>query len=72
MVSSAQRVSNHAPCPGFAASPCGGLAMAINGEPAVLRASGAMWLPAWRALVVADLHFEKGSAYARRGQLLPP
>jgi DNA ligase-associated metallophosphoesterase len=58
--------------PTFAASPCGGLAMAINGEATVLRASGAMWLPAWRALVVADLHFEKGSAFARRGQLLPP
>jgi DNA ligase-associated metallophosphoesterase len=25
-----------------------------------------------RALIVADLHLEKGSAYARRGQMLPP
>jgi DNA ligase-associated metallophosphoesterase len=58
--------------PAFAASPCGGLALAINGEATVLRASGAMWLPDHRALIVADLHFEKGSAYARRGQLLPP
>lgn len=58
--------------PTFAASPCGGLAIAINGEMTVLRASGAMWLPDHRALIVADLHFEKGSAYARRGQLLPP
>ena len=57
---------------GFAISPCGGLAMAINGEATVLRVSGAMWLPDYRALIVADLHFEKGSAYARRGQLLPP
>lgn len=56
----------------FAASPCGGLAIAINGEPTVLRTSGAIWLPARRALIVADLHFEKGSAYAMRGQLLPP
>ena len=56
----------------FSASPCGGLAIAINGEPAVLRASGALWLPGHRALIVADLHFEKGSAYAMRGQLLPP
>ena len=70
MVSSAQRVSNHATA--FSASPCGGLAIAINGEPTVLRASGALWLPAHRALIVADLHFEKGSAYALRGQLLPP
>lgn len=58
--------------PAFAASPCGGLAIAINGEPTVLRASGALCLPAHRALIVADLHFEKGSAYAMRGQLLPP
>ena len=56
----------------FTASPCGGLAMAINGEATVLRSSGALWLPDHRALIVADLHFEKGSAHARRGQLLPP
>ncbi len=37
-----------------------------------LRLSGALWLAAERALVVADLHLEKGSAYAARGQLLPP
>lgn len=33
---------------------------------------GALWWPAERMLVVADLHFEKGSTFARRGQLLPP
>ncbi|MFZ5670806.1 MAG: ligase-associated DNA damage response endonuclease PdeM [Pseudomonadota bacterium] len=58
--------------PRFSLSPCGGLAVAVNGEAAVLRASGALLLPAHGALVVADLHFEKGSAYAARGQLLPP
>src|ERR1700744_1631924 len=31
-----------------------------------------MWWPGLRALVFADLHFEKGSSYARSGQLLPP
>ncbi|MBI1407276.1 MAG: ligase-associated DNA damage response endonuclease PdeM [Caulobacter sp.] len=56
----------------FARSPCGGVAMAINGEPVVMRSSGALWLAGQRMLVVADLHFEKGSAYAARGQLLPP
>jgi len=56
----------------FATSPCGGVAMAINGHPVVMRASGALWLPLERMLIVADLHFEKGSAYAARGQLLPP
>lgn len=65
----------NAPAPPFgfvADSPCGGVAAAINGTPAVLRHAGALWLEAQGALVVADLHFEKGSAYARRGQMLPP
>src|SRR5262249_186496 len=30
------------------------------------------YLPAHRSLVVADMHLEKGSSYARSGQLLPP
>ncbi|THD82096.1 MAG: ligase-associated DNA damage response endonuclease PdeM [Phenylobacterium sp.] len=38
----------------------------------MLRASGALWLAAEGALVVADLHLEKGSSYAARGQMLPP
>jgi DNA ligase-associated metallophosphoesterase len=44
----------------------------VNGEELVLDSLGAMWWPGERALVLADLHFEKGSAYARTGQLLPP
>ena len=34
--------------------------------------SGALWWPERATLVVADLHLEKGSAYAAKGQLLPP
>ncbi len=34
--------------------------------------SGALYAPDERAVIVADLHFEKGSALARRGSLLPP
>lgn len=34
--------------------------------------SGALFLPEERTLVVADLHLEKGSAYAMRGVMLPP
>jgi len=34
--------------------------------------AGALWWADERLLVVADLHLEKGSAFARRGQLLPP
>ena len=33
---------------------------------------GALWWPARRALLVADLHFEKASWFAARGQMLPP
>lgn len=31
-----------------------------------------MWWPAQAALLVADLHLEKASHYARRGMMLPP
>ena len=34
--------------------------------------SGALYWPGEDALIVADLHLEKGSAFAKRGQLLPP
>lgn len=34
--------------------------------------SGALYWPAERALIVADLHLEKGSSGAARGRLLPP
>jgi len=57
---------------GFAQSPCGGLALELAGAEALLRPSGALWLATERLLVVADLHLEKGSAYAARGQMLPP
>src|SRR5690606_27771653 len=37
-----------------------------------LMPEGAAWLASERLLVVADLHFEKGSAFAERGIALPP
>lgn len=33
---------------------------------------GALWIEDARMLIVSDLHLEKGSAYAVRGQMLPP
>lgn len=50
----------------------GALELVLAGEAARLLPSGALVLSAWSALVVADLHLEKGSAFAGRGQLLPP
>jgi len=44
----------------------------VNGEIVLLDRSGAAFVAAYRTLVFADLHFEKGSAYARRGALIPP
>jgi len=35
-------------------------------------AAGALYWPQERLLVISDLHFEKGSSFARRGVLLPP
>lgn len=34
--------------------------------------AGALWWPTRRALIVADLHLEKGSWFAKGGQMLPP
>ena len=56
----------------FASKPCGSLRLDVAGAEATLRASGALWLERDGALVVADLHLEKGSSYAARGQMLPP
>jgi hypothetical protein len=46
--------------------------IAVAGGAATLDLSGALYLSGHDALVVADLHFEKGSSFARRGSLLPP
>jgi DNA ligase-associated metallophosphoesterase len=44
----------------------------VNGEELLLDAAGALYWPAEHTLVFADLHFEKGSSFAKRGQMLPP
>ncbi len=44
----------------------------LAGERLMLDPTGALHWPAQRLLVVADLHFEKSTAAAARGQLLPP
>jgi DNA ligase-associated metallophosphoesterase len=52
--------------------PRGGLALVLAGELVVCRPSGGLWIEERRALVVADLHLEKGSFFAAHGQMLPP
>lgn len=44
----------------------------VNGVTVVPHLSGALYVPDFSALLVADLHLEKGSAFAAGGQLLPP
>src|SRR5690606_13045928 len=47
-------------------------AMLVNGAKLAPDPSGALWWPERATLIVADLHFEKASAFARRGVFLPP
>jgi uncharacterized protein len=44
----------------------------LNGAELLADLSGALAWPDRRLLAVADLHLEKGSAFASRGRLLPP
>jgi DNA ligase-associated metallophosphoesterase len=44
----------------------------LAGERLMLDPAGALYWPATGLLAVSDLHLEKGSSYARNGQLLPP
>ena len=44
----------------------------LAGREVVLDAAGALWLAESRTLIVADLHLEKASSFARRGMMLPP
>jgi metallophosphoesterase superfamily enzyme len=56
----------------LARSDCGALWIELSGAQAALRPSGALWIEGEGMLVAGDLHLEKGSSYAARGQLLPP
>jgi DNA ligase-associated metallophosphoesterase len=56
----------------FSTTPGHGLSIRVAEVWAALLPSGAAFIETERTLVCADLHLEKGSAYARRGQLLPP
>ena len=48
------------------------LPIVFGGHDFIADRSGALYWPAERTLIVADLHLEKGSAFATRGRLLPP
>ncbi|KAB2688049.1 ligase-associated DNA damage response endonuclease PdeM [Brucella pseudogrignonensis] len=44
----------------------------LRGVATIYDPCGALFLPDLHMLVVSDLHLEKGSSFARRGQLIPP
>ena len=46
--------------------------IALSGVDFIADVSGALFEPETRMLIVADCHFEKGSALTRRGHVLPP
>ncbi len=46
--------------------------MRLAGMLATALPEGALWIAEAKTLIVSDLHLEKGSAYAVRGQMLPP
>ncbi|MFM9850309.1 MAG: ligase-associated DNA damage response endonuclease PdeM [Hyphomicrobiaceae bacterium] len=46
--------------------------LSLCGKALVADASGALYWPTERTLIVADLHLEKGSSFAARGIMLPP
>lgn len=47
-------------------------AIRLNGALLLPEPEGALWWAERHTLLVADLHLEKGSAFARRGRPLPP
>ena len=46
------------------------LLIKVNGESILLDGCGAAFSPSYSTLMFADLHLEKGSAFASRGRLL--
>lgn len=44
----------------------------LRGELLTPLPEGALWWAAQKTLIVSDLHLEKGSSFAARGQMLPP
>ena len=57
---------------GLARVPRNDSAVLVNGAEMIADPSGALIWPERRVLMVADLHFEKGSSFAAAGRLLPP
>jgi uncharacterized protein len=57
---------------GAALMPASGAEITVAGVSLVADLAGALYWPEEGALIVSDLHLEKGSAFAVRGILMPP
>lgn len=57
---------------GSSPAPHGAGDVVVAGAALVIDPAGVLYWPEQGTLVVADLHLEKGSSFARRGMLLPP
>ncbi len=66
------RASGNQVKPGPAFAGTSGSFVAVAGIALTADPEGALYWPEQGLLAVADLHLEKGSSYAARGQLLPP
>lgn len=66
----ARPASRRAPPPVAITGAC--VELRLGGATLTATPEGALWIADAKTLIVSDLHLEKGSAYALRGQLLPP
>ncbi|MBI1185724.1 MAG: ligase-associated DNA damage response endonuclease PdeM [Alphaproteobacteria bacterium] len=56
----------------LAQAPGATIPFTLAGEDVAALADGGLWIESARTLVVSDLHLEKGSSFALRGQMIPP
>jgi uncharacterized protein len=71
-VSAAHSRESGKPAPRSASQGRADHALGVAGTTLVADPAGALYWPDEGLLIVADLHLEKGSAFAKRGVLLPP
>ena len=56
----------------FQLSDYGSHPISVCGKSFVADMSGALYWPSENMLIIADMHLEKGSSFATKGQMLPP
>lgn len=67
-----RRVAARYAPPPLVALEAGAATLKLAGIAIAAQPCGALWLSESRTLIVSDLHLEKGSSFAVRGQMLPP